>query len=243
MATTLDDQPVALFLAEAEAVELTLNYIDQLNELADLVGLAVRDLFENMARVDRADIARFMSAASPYTQAGASEGADLAAAYLSQLTGTPIRPSDLVMPTIKYDDPFLRTWHQLSEGYGYDAARESGSSVAEMLGQDATRDGAAERMGKPGTATRGYRRVISARACEFCRVVGTQLYRTQASATFGHHGCKCEIVAVPYGPDPGDAINKARLRELKASGAVERVSAARERSRGREREALLALIR
>jgi len=242
MATALDDQPVALFLAEAEAVELTLNYIDQLNELADLVGLAVRDIFENLSRVDRADIAAFMEAASPYTKAGAAEGADMAAAYLSQLTGTPIRPTDLVMPTINYDDPFLRTWHQLSEGYGYDAARESGSSVAEMLGRDATRDGAAERMGKPGTQVRGWRRVISAKACEWCRVVGTQLYKTQQSATFGHHGCKCEIVAVPFGPDPGAAINKARLKELQDSGAVKRVSAARERSRDREREALLALL-
>ena len=42
--------------------------------------------------------------------------------------------------------------------------------------------------------------------------------------------------------DKAKAINDARLRELKASGAVERVSAARERSRGREREALLALL-
>lgn len=241
MATTLDDDPVALWLAEAEAVELTLTYIDALNDLADLVGVAVRDIFENMSRVDRADIAAFMAEASPYAQAGAQEGADMAAAYLSQLTGSTIRPTDLTMPAVKYDDPFLRTWHQLTEGYDYEAARESGSSVAEMIGRDAARDGASERMGK-AKDVRGWRRVISAKACEWCRVVGTQLYRTQASATFGHHGCKCQIVAVPYGADPGKAINDARLRELKASGAVERVSAARERSRGREREAFLALL-
>lgn len=236
------DDPIALFLAEAEAVELTLNYIDELNALAEIVGVALRDIFESLGSVNRVDIAQFIAEASPYAQAGAREGADLAAAYLSQLTGMPIRPTDLTGPTIKYDDPFLRTWHQLSEGYGYDAARESGSSVAEMLGRDATNDGAAERMGQPGTRVRGWRRVISAKACEWCRVVGTQLYRSQETATFGHHGCKCQIVAVPYGTDPGEAINKARLRELRASGAVERVSAARERSRAREREALLGLF-
>ena len=242
MAVTFDDEPVALFLAEAEAVELTLNYIAQLDELADLVGLAVRDIFENMSRVDRADIARFVRQASPFAEAGAAEGADLAAAYLSELTGSAIGAVDLTMPVIRYDDPFLRTWHQLSEGYEYEAARESGSSVAEMMGRDAPRDGASSRMSQPGTKVRGWRRVISAKACEWCRVVGTQLYKSQKSATFGHHGCRCEVVAVPFGPDPGKAINDRRLRELKASGAVERVSAARERSRGREREALLALF-
>ena len=236
------DDPVALFLAEAEAIELTLTYIEQLNILAEVVGLALRDVFENLSSVNRADIAAFIAEASPYAEAGASAGADMAAAYLSQLTGSVISPTDLTMPTVKYNDPFLRTWHQLSEGYEYAEARQSGSSVAEMIGRDATRDGASQRMNQPGTKVRGWRRVISAKACEWCRVVGTQMYRTQKSATFGHHGCKCEIVAVPYGADPGKAINDARLRELKASGAVERVSAARERSRGRERDALLALL-
>ena len=236
------DDPVALFLAEAEAIELTLTYIEQLNILAEVVGVALRDVFENLSSVNRADIAAFIAEASPYAEAGANAGADMAAAYLSQLTGAAITPTDLVMPNVKYNDPFLRTWHQLTEGYDYAEARLSGSSVAEMIGRDATRDGASNRMSQPGTKVRGWRRVISAKACEWCRVVGTQMYRTQKSATFGHHGCKCEIVAVPYGADPGKAINDARLRELKASGAVERVSAARERSRGREREALLALL-
>lgn len=236
------DDPIALFLAEAQAVELTLSYIEQLNVLADIVGVALRDIFENLAQVNRADIAAFIAEASPYAEAGASAGADLAAAYLSELTGSAIAASDITMPTIAYDDPFLRTWHQLTEGYDYQAARESGSSVAEMLGRDATNDGASAQMSKPGVKVRGWRRVISARACEWCRVVGTQLYRTQASATFGHHGCRCQVVAVPFGDDPGKAINDARLRELRASGAVERVSAARERSRARERDALLGLF-
>jgi hypothetical protein len=102
-----------------------------------------------------------------------------------------------------------------------------------MIGRDATRDGAASRMGQPGVKVRGWRRVISAHACEWCRVVGTKLYKTQDTATFGHHGCKCEIVAVPYGFDPGGAINDARLRELKASGAVDRVTESTKRRRAR----------
>ena len=80
------DDPVALFLAEAEAVELTLTYIEQLNILAEVVGVALRDVFENLSSVNRADIAAFIAEASPYAEAGANAGADMAAAYLSQLT-------------------------------------------------------------------------------------------------------------------------------------------------------------
>jgi hypothetical protein len=65
--------------------------------------------------------------------------------------------------------------------------------------------------------------------------VGTQLYKSQESATFGHHGCRCKPpVPVFEGFDPGKQINDARLKELRESGAVKRVSEARERSRARE---------
>ena len=220
-------------LTEIEAVVLTLAYIDALEELAQLVGLAVRDVFEGLAHVDRADIEEFITEASPYTTAGATEAADLASAYLSEMTGQAIAPSDLIAPVVDFEGPFLRTWHQLKEGAPWEEARVSGSSVAEVTGYDVTLDGASARMGQPGVKVRGWRRVINASACEWCQVVATQLYRTQESATFGHHGCRCTTVAVPYGVDATAAINKARLAELKKAGAVERVSAARERSRRR----------
>lgn len=218
-------------VSEDEAVELTLHYINEIEVIASQVGIVVRDVFIDLVRTDRADIEAFIREAAPWAKAGSDEGADLAAAYLSELTGAPLTASDIAVPEIPWDDPFLRTWHNLSEGMEYDLAKERGGGVAEMIGRDATRDGAASRMAKPGTAVRGWRRVISAHACEWCRVVGTKLYKTQETATFGHHGCKCEIVAVPYGFDPGGAINEARLRELKASGAVERVTASTMRRR------------
>jgi len=223
-------------ITEAEAVELTLAYIAELDMLASLVGVALRDIFAELASTDRADIEAFIAEATPYTNAGIAEAGDLASAYLSEMTGKAIRPSDLIAPTIAWDGPFLRTWHNLSEGMPYAEAKESGASVAEMTGYTATNDGAVARMGQPGTKVRGWRRVINAGACEWCRVVSTQMYKTQASATFGHWKCRCTTVAVMAGVDPGKAINQARLRELKASGAVERVSKARERSRQRERD-------
>jgi hypothetical protein len=229
-----------LTLTEAEAVELTLAYIAELDALATLVGSALREIFADLAHTDRGDIEAFIAEASPYTSAGVAEAGDLAAAYLSEMTGSFIRPSDLVAPAIAFDGPFLRTWHELSEGRSYTDAKDSGASMAEMTGYSATNDGAMARMAQPGTKVKGWRRVINPTACEWCQVVATQLYKTQESATFGHHACACTPVPALSELDPGKAINSARLRELKASGAVQRVSAARERSRQRERDARLA---
>lgn len=222
---------------ELEAVELTLAYITELDALAEAVGMALREIFTDLAHTNREDIEAFIAEASPYANAGVAEASDLAAAYLSEVTGASITPADLVAPTIAWEGPFTRTWHELSEGMPYDQAKESGASVAEMTGYSATNDGAMASMGRPGTKVRGWRRVVNVGACEFCQVVGTQLYKTQESATFGHLKCRCTVVPAGDTLDPGKAINKARLRELKAAGAVGRVSTARERSKQRERDA------
>jgi hypothetical protein len=220
-----------------DAVDLTLAYISEVEAIAEITGITVRSVFVELAHTNRGDIAEFIDLAEPWVKAGADEGADLAAAYISEMAGVDLTAANLTAPAPTWEGPFHRTWHQLSEGMPYAEAKDSGASVAEMLGHDATMDGASQRMRQPGTKVRGYRRVISAKACEWCRVVSTQMYASEASATFGHHGCKCQVVAVPHGPDAAQAINQARLRELKASGAVERVSKARERSRAREAEA------
>jgi hypothetical protein len=219
--------------AQREAVQLTLTYLTELDRVAAQIGDMVRQVFEELTSIDRSEIERFIEMAQPYTNAGQAEGADLAAAYLSELTGQSLSAVDVTYPAIDFEGPFLRTWHNLSEHMPYEEARLGGSSVAEMTGYDAVNDGAGARMGQPGLKVMGYRRVISAKACEWCRVVATQLYRSASSATFGHHGCKCTVVAVPRDNDPTKAINQARLRELKAQGSVERISQARERSRNR----------
>lgn len=224
-------------VAEDEAVAITLAYLDEIEALAAQIGFQVRDVFIDLTHTNRADIEEFIREAGVYANAGIAEADDLAAAYVSEMTGAHLTVADVVAPTIPWDDPFLRTWHELTEGMPYLDAKQSGASVAEMIGHDATRDGATARMGTAGKAIRGWRRVISAKACEWCRVVSTQLYKSEATATFGHHGCKCQPMPIFQGNDPSFAINQARhserLRELKAEGAVKRVSAARERSRAR----------
>jgi hypothetical protein len=93
-------------------------------------------------------------------------------------------------------------------------------------------------MAAPGTKTIAYQRVPEADACEFCQVVATQMYKTFESASHSHYMCRC-LPPIPVTDENAEAlrkINKDRLMELRQSGAVKRVSDARERNRDRARK-------
>jgi hypothetical protein len=228
-------------LSTAEATAITLSYLDQLDAIADAVARALRDVWMNMSGYDRQQLAEWIEQASPLTAAGTAEGADLAAAYLAELSGTvPPTVADLSLDYLDLEAPFLRTWHDLKEGMPWEDSVDGGASQAEALGQDATNGGATKQMGQPGTKVIAHQRIPSATACDWCQVVATQLYKTAESASLGgqHHSCKCRIV--PLTADNAKAvrgINSRRLKELKKTGTVTKVSAARERNRERARQA------
>lgn len=215
------------------SVALTESYIELINRLGAAAGEAVMAEFLRLNHLNREDIPAFADSAGPVLQAARDEAIDLTSGYLAQVTGQVPDVIDLVQLEAEFEAPFLRTWHELSEGATWEQARESGASQADALGQDHVQQGAADRMAQPGVKVRGFRRVLTPGACEWCQVVSTQIYRTAESARFGHHDCKCTVVAVPVGHDSAAEINRQRLADLKSSGAVERVSAARARSRNR----------
>jgi hypothetical protein len=250
MATALDDRDLALLLAGSEeiteAIRLTLAYTIELADIAEQVGGIVRTAFIDLTHTDRADIAEFITEAEPYVRAGIDDASDLAAAYISEVTGATLTPAEIVIPDIGWTQPFERTWHQLKEGDLYLDAKASGSTVADQIAHDAAIDGASRRMAnaQKQLGIRGWRRVVTAKACEWCRVVATQFYRSEKTATFGHHGCRCIVVPVfNEQHDTAEAINKARLGDLRKEGAVQKVSDSRVRSKARERAEKTAAAR
>lgn len=225
-------------LSVADSTALTMQYLDELELLSRAVGAAIREAFMNMSDYERAQLAEWVERARPLSQAGTAEGADLAGAYLAELTGvTPPVIGDLSLDYIDLEAPYTRMWHDLESGMDWNDARNGGASQAEAIGRDSTSGGATKRMGKPGTKVIAYQRVVSAGACEWCQVVATQLYRSAETASLGgqHHSCKCRVVAVTEeNAKSVRHINSQRLRSLKKSGAIGRASAARERSRARQ---------
>jgi hypothetical protein len=223
-------------ITEIEAVELTLSYLDELDLLGRAVGEAIREAFLMMPAYDRAQLVEWVEAMTPLARAGAAEGADLASAYLAELTGSAATAAqiDLLVPAL--DGPFLRHWHDLSEGYSWEHSRDAGAGQAEMDGIDSARGGAAQRFQQPGVKILGYQRVVQVGACEWCQVVATKLYKTKESGAFkGHKGCRC-VPPIPVTAENRaavKAINNTRLAALKKSGAVGRASEAAARRRAR----------
>ena len=231
VADDLDDR-----IIEDEDVALTLAYLAELDRLGDLVADAIREVFDGFGTYDRAQLAEFIAEARPQANAGAAEAADLTSAYLAELTNTTPAAVDFALTEMRLDAPFLRMWHNMKNGMPWEEARDAGASQAEMLGEDVTRQGANDYMANVDIDNIGWRRTLHPGACEWCQVVATQLYRTIQSGTFGHHACRC-IPPIPVlrDLDPTAKINAVLLKDLRSSGAVSRVSVARERSRVRER--------
>jgi hypothetical protein len=210
-------------LTDLEATAITLSYLEQLDAIASLVAGALRDVWMNMSGYDREQLAEWIEQVSPLAQAGAAEGATL----------------DFALPAL--DAPFLRHWHDLKEGQSWQDSVDGGASQAEAIGERSTRDGAGEQFDHPpkGVKIIGWQRVVQVDACEWCQTVATQMYRTRESGSQSHDHCKCipPIAVTDENAKALRAINRTRLKELRRTGAVERVNKARERSRERERRA------
>lgn len=233
-------------ITDARAIEyLTLDYLDALDLMGRAVGQAIREVWNAMPAYDREQLAEFIEQAQPLARAGAVEGAELAGAYLAEVKGAIPAAVDIdleaVLPAL--DAPFLRYWHNIKEGQTWEQSVDSGGTQAEFVGYDSTAGGADHRMGSPGTKVIAYQRVISASACEWCRVVATQLYKTAQSANRARHkNCGCRVVAVTEENALAvRKINRRRLKDLRQSGAVQRATEARERNRERAREVARSL--
>ena len=216
-------------------VALTAAYQDQLNALAELVGEQVAEQFRALDHLDRADVPAFVESSQAIVRAGQGEAIDLTSAWLAEVNGKPVARDliDLRELAPEWERPFQVHWHELKHGQPWETARESGAGRAHELGFDSARAGAHKRMGSSKLKTVGYRRVPNATACDWCQVVAIQRYHSAESASLSgqHKKCKCAVVAIFGHNDPGRTLAKQRLKELKASGAVSRVSAAGARSR------------
>lgn len=229
LAEWIDDR-----LLDEELVLLLAAYQNQLGLVADAASVAVREEWRLLDSADRNLIVEFEKVSRPIVTGARLEGSDLANGLLHELTGEfakTVDIADLAAPA--YDAPFLRTWHNLSEGAPWKDAFEGGGSQAEAIGHDAPYDGANFRMGNSKLRLVGARRVLSKGACRWCQLASVQKYKSIESASFGHGGrhdkrnCRCVAVGIYGKRDPGRTLNRRRYAELKASGTVAELNAAR----------------
>lgn len=215
------------------------------------IGDALEQLWLEIGGPEAQRAAAFAEAAVELVNAATVETAELTAAYVDlsvgAVTGRPPGPSPLdladylvdqlrggVSGTDVYRRPAVTARRVLAEGRGWDEAMQvAGSRVSAMGAADvglAHRQAAVDAMGAHREVA-GYRRVLTGVSCTLCMVASTQRYLTGALMPI-HTRCDCRVAPIIGDVDPGRVINRELYRELKASGAMSRITKGRKATAG-----------
>lgn len=181
---------------------------------------------------DREDISTFVERAVPAVSAGQALTATLVDVYLSQvlteILSEPIPPVGLepmenlrgVASAEVYARPFVDVWTALKNGEDFAAALARGQDRLTRLGEDdldlAYRRAVLEATNRQPRIT-GYRRVIrpelSGVTCGLCVAASSNIYRRGTLMPIHTH-CKCAVMPIVSGRDPGRVINGVDIDSL-----------------------------
>lgn len=174
--------------------EATRLYLARTQQLADAGGLAVARAWDDLDSYDEDDIEQLQQAAAPAVAVYAEQAAAVTAAYLAlALDQAPIAATAIVEPD--WRGPFTWYWRALGNDEPFEQALESGRSRATASGHKAVVS-TARRTGDQVDGVTRWRRVLGGDSCQWCITVAGQLYKTAASADFGHDHCNCGVTPV-----------------------------------------------
>lgn len=145
------------------------------------------------------DVARYEAAvARPLAgvkSATVAMSAGFFAVYLDEAPAG-IAPA-LIEVTPYTEGPFFATWHALKEGRPAAEALQVGASTASAVGYDFVQH-VARRTGDHAAEATGldvrWQRIPGGNACDWCRMVAGDHYRSSESADFGHERDDCIVV-------------------------------------------------
>jgi hypothetical protein len=206
-----------------------------------IVARSLTDIWSELPNYDRSAVDQWLSKALPVVRAGQIQSVNLTNAYLaaalqsqpipldtSQLTGASVRNG--TPPEVVYERPFITLWSALQDGLDYSAAVDKGIARAVDMSsydvQGAFRATAAE-IGGQSDKIFGFERVPDANACQFCLVASTQRYHSDDLMPLHNH-CGCGIKPLTTEASASGVINRDLYRELKAEGAMDRITIQRQ---------------
>lgn len=181
---------------------------------------ALQRIWDRLSALDEVNVEEFTRAAAPVVDGAGRASSNLAAGYLSLVSGRAVPSPSLDLAT-DFRHPFIGVWRDLSRSASYESAAGTGRArVAELAQERVIR--AQRQTFARSTVERvvGWRRVPQGATCSWCILVSTQRYRSAESASFGHghHGvdfCDCDIVPILGTVDPGRVINRPMLNAWK----------------------------
>lgn len=153
-------------------------------------------VWDRLGSWDRKDIVRYEATTAAPIAGIKSATVAVSAGFLSLYLDQPalgVNPDDVDV-TLHTAGPFHATWHALREGRPFDEALRAGRSAASATGYDFVQR-VSRRTGD--LATEGetrWKRVPGPNACDWCRSVARDDYRTAESADFGHERDDCIVI-------------------------------------------------
>ncbi len=169
------------------------------NRIISRAAPRIAGAWDDLESIDRDQVDRFLASIAPFLTAAKKASFTAAVAFYSTIFET--RPPAIPISEIATEyaglTPFTATWHALDEGRPYAEAVQAGRSIAEAQTSRFVVGTGRQTGDAVATATGQrvrWRRVPSAGACPFCTNAAGQLYRTAATADFGHDRCGCAAV-------------------------------------------------
>jgi hypothetical protein len=179
--------------------ELLRRYKTQIARYRNRTSLLLVAAWDELGGYDEANINEYAERTLPALNGAKTAAVALSSGFFAVALGVRpvgVRPDDVdVNPDIR--GPFRAAWHALNTGRPFEEALRVGRSTAQAVGFDFVQS-TARRTGDVVAAASGqtvtWRRVPGAKACDWCRQVAGQRYRTAESADFGHERDDCDVV-------------------------------------------------
>lgn len=223
------------------ASPLTNAHIEGERRIRGATMRALSAIWAGLPGYDRANLDQWLSEALPVVEAAQRQSVSLTNAYLGrtlerqplalpieELIGASIRNG--TPPAVVYERPFITLWGGLADGSAYqDAARKAldrATSTAAWDVQGSMRATAAA-VGRRDGRIYGYERVPDGGACQFCLVASTQRYHSDDLMPLHNH-CGCGIEPLTEDASASGIIHRDLYRELKAEGAMDRITIQRQ---------------
>lgn len=211
-------------------------YSDLLERLRDRTVAATLVAWDALGSYNEDDVTRYLATVVPIVTAGQRQTATMTAGYVRRMIQTAgATPADVTVdpdravgaavrkgtePGEVYRRSFVTVWAALKADVPWSVAVARGRLRAgQTAAADisfAARQAAQDAMaGQPDIV--GYRRVLGPGInCGRCIAASTQRYRTGDLMPIHPPSCKCKVAPVVGDHDPGLAINRQRLDQLKA---------------------------
>jgi hypothetical protein len=220
--------------------------------LRDMIVRLLRGAWDGLPAYNEDDVARWLAQAVPILDAGQRQAVSLTDAYLARamerqplgidpalVTGAAVRAG--TTPEEEWRRPFVTLWTALSRGVAYEQAVRDAWERADAMAQldvQLSMRATAREVGLRDDGIYGWRRVTDGNACDLCLIASTQRYHRGDLMPI-HARCGCTVAPLT---SPSDQIvDRSLYGELKASGAMQRRTAQRQRARGEE--PLVAAVR